>query len=343
MSARAGLAVENLGVAFGGGTVPVVRDVSFGIAPGEALGLVGESGSGKSLTARAILGLLPPGAAVTGRVRLDGVSLLDLPRGMRESMRGSRIAMIFQDPMSSLNPVLRVGDAVAQVIRSHEEVDETTAQRRAVEMLEKVGIHDAPARARSYPHEFSGGMRQRIMIAMALATNPSLLLADEPTTALDVIVQAGILRLIDQLRRTESMSLLFVSHDLAVVAQMCDRIAVMYAGRIVEEGPAGAVLATPRMPYSIGLMESIPGPVKKQRLSAIPGVPPVPGDVGAGCSFAPRCPMANEICRSTEIAMVGVGPNHRARCLKTAETAPAGDAHPAGRDRGTCRSAVHDG
>jgi peptide/nickel transport system ATP-binding protein len=343
MSARAGLAVENLSIAFADGDVSVVRDVSFGIAPGEALGLVGESGSGKSLTARAILGLLPTGAAVTGRVRLDDVSLLDLPRRRRESMRGSRIAMIFQDPMSSLNPVLRVGDAVAQVIRSHDEVDERTARRRAIEMLEKVGIHDAPARARFYPHEFSGGMRQRIMIAMALAANPSMLLADEPTTALDVIVQAEILRLIDRLRRTESMSLLFVSHDLAVVAQMCDRIAVMYAGRIVEEGPAGAVLAAPRMPYSIGLMESIPGPVKKKRLSAIPGLPPVPGEVGAGCSFAPRCRIASEICRTTEVAMVGVGPNHRARCLKTAEIAPAGDADPADRDSGAWRSAVHDG
>src|SRR5882757_6895087 len=250
MTDRTGLVVEDLGVAFRGGSVPVVRDVSFRIAPGEAVGLVGESGSGKSLTARAILGLLPKGAVTTGRIMLDGVSLLDLPPHERARMRGRRVAMIFQDPMSSLNPVLRVGEAVAQVIRSHAGVDAPTAHARVIAMLETVGIRDAADRAQAYPHEFSGGMRQRIMIAMALAANPSLLLADEPTTALDVIVQAGILRLVDRLRRQGSMGLLFVSHDLAVVARMCNRIAVMYAGQIVEEGPAEVVLARPRMPYS---------------------------------------------------------------------------------------------
>ena len=213
---------------------------------------------------------------------LDGVSLLDLPPRERARMRGRRVAMIFQDPMSSLNPVLRVGEAVAQVIRSHEGVDARTAHARVIAMLETVGIRDAADRAQAYPHEFSGGMRQRIMIAMALAANPSLLLADEPTTALDVIVQAGILRLVDRLRRKGSMGLLFVSHDLAVVAQMCNRIAVMYAGQIVEEGPAEAVLARPRMPYSIGLMESVPGPDRRRRLPAIPGLPPGPGELGRG-------------------------------------------------------------
>jgi len=323
MTDRTGLVVEDLGVAFRGGSVPVVRDVSFRIAPGEAVGLVGESGSGKSLTARAILGLLPKGAVTTGRIMLDGVSLLDLPPHERARMRGRRIAMIFQDPMSSLNPVLRVGEAVAQVIRSHEGVDAPTAHARVIAMLETVGIRDAADRAQAYPHEFSGGMRQRIMIAMALAANPSLLLADEPTTALDVIVQAGILRLVDRLRRQGSMGLLFVSHDLAVVARMCNRIAVMYAGQIVEEGPAEVVLARPRMPYSIGLMESVPGPDRRKRLPAIPGLPPVPGQLGRGCAFTLRCPMASEICRAGDVELVEVAPGHHARCVKTHEVTRA--------------------
>ena len=323
MTDRTGLVVENLGVAFRGGSLPVVRGVSFRIAPGEAVGLVGESGSGKSLTARAILGLLPTGAVTTGRIMLDGVSLLDLPPRERVQMRGRRVAMIFQDPMSSLNPVLRVGEAVAQVIRSHEGVDARTAHARVIAMLETVGIRDASDRAQAYPHEFSGGMRQRIMIAMALAANPSLLLADEPTTALDVIVQAGILRLVDRLRRKGSMGLLFVSHDLAVVAQMCNRIAVMYAGQIVEEGPAEAVLARPRMPYSIGLMESVPGPDRRRRLPAIPGLPPVPGELVRGCTFTPRCPMASEICRAGDVELVEVAPGQHARCVKTHEVTRA--------------------
>jgi oligopeptide/dipeptide ABC transporter ATP-binding protein len=323
MSDAAGLVVENLGVAFRGGALPVVRGVSFRIGPGEAVGLVGESGSGKSLTARAILGLLPRGATTSGRMLVDGVSLLELSPQERQQMRGRRVAMIFQDPMSSLNPVLRVGEAVAQVIRSHEAVDERTASARAVAMLETVGIRDAARRARAYPHEFSGGMRQRIMIAMALAASPSLLLADEPTTALDVIVQAGILRLVDRLRRSGSMGLLFVSHDLAVVARMCDRIAVMYAGQIVEEGPAAEVLASPRMPYSIGLMESVPGPERRKRLPAIRGMPPLPGQLGRGCAFAPRCPMASEVCLAGDVTLVEVGPDHRARCVKTREVTRA--------------------
>jgi oligopeptide/dipeptide ABC transporter ATP-binding protein len=319
MSDAAGLVVENLGVAFRGGSLPVVRGVSFRIGPGQAVGLVGESGSGKSLTARAILGLLPRGATTSGRMLLDGISLLELSPQQRQQMRGRRVAMIFQDPMSSLNPVLRVGEAVAQVIRSHEEVDERTATTRAAAMLETVGIRDSARRARAFPHEFSGGMRQRIMIAMALAANPSLLLADEPTTALDVIVQAGILRLVNRLRRSGSMGLLFVSHDLAVVARMCDRIAVMYAGQIVEEGPATEVLGNPRMPYSIGLMESVPGPERRKRLPAIPGVPPLPGQLGPGCAFAPRCPMASEVCLEGDVELTEVGPGHRARCVKTHE------------------------
>jgi oligopeptide/dipeptide ABC transporter ATP-binding protein len=319
--ASEGLVVDDLRVAFRRGTLPIVRGVSFAIAPGEALGLVGESGSGKSLTARAVLGLLPAGAELSGRVVLDGVSLLDLPEAERTAMRGARIGMIFQDPMSSLNPVLRVGDAVAQVIRSHRGVGAREAKDAAIQMLEQVGITDAAVRARAFPHEFSGGMRQRIMIAMALAASPSLLLADEPTTALDVVVQAGILRLLDDLRRSHRMALLFVSHDLAVVARTCDRIAVMYAGEIVEEGPARRILAKPRMPYTIGLLGSIPGRVRQPRLRSIPGAPPAAGSVGAGCAFAPRCALASEICTRGPIPLLDLGDGQRARCVKLAETA----------------------
>jgi peptide/nickel transport system ATP-binding protein len=315
-----GLIVEDLRVSFDGGTVPVIRDLSLRIRAGEALGLVGESGSGKSLTARAILGLLPRGAQVTGRIVLDGQSLLDLSPTARDRMRGSRIGMIFQDPMSSLNPVLRVGDAIAQVIRSHEDVDRKTAKSRTIELLQRVGLNDAGRRFSAYPHQFSGGMRQRIMIAMALAANPGLLLADEPTTALDVVVQAGILGLINGLRRSRKMSLLFVSHDLAVVSRMCDRIAVMYAGSIVEEGPTMQVLHRPRMPYTIGLLNSIPGPQSGSRLAAISGFPPQLETFPQGCTFAPRCRMAIEACSQSAVAMVEVGAGHRARCLKTPET-----------------------
>jgi peptide/nickel transport system ATP-binding protein len=321
MSADQGLVIEDLGVSFGRGTVPVICNLSLRIPPGEALGLVGESGSGKSLTARAILGLLPQGARVTGRITLDGISLFDLTPGERDGMRGSRIGMIFQDPMSSLNPVLRVGDAITQVIRSHGDVDRRTARARTVEILQRVGLSDARRRFSAYPHQFSGGMRQRIMIAMALAANPSLLLADEPTTALDVVVQAGILRLIDGLRRSRKMSLLFVSHDLAVVSRMCDRIAVMYAGRIVEEGPTVQVLQKPRMPYTIGLLNSIPGAQSGNRLAAIPGVPPQPDALPPGCSFAPRCRMSVSACTESAVPMFDVGEDHQARCLRTAETA----------------------
>jgi oligopeptide/dipeptide ABC transporter ATP-binding protein len=315
-----GLVVEDLRVSFDGGTVPVIRDLSLRIPAGEALGLVGESGSGKSLTARAILGLLPRGAQVTGRIVLDGKSLLDLSPTARDRMRGSRIGMIFQDPMSSLNPVLRVGDAIAQVIRSHEDVDRKTAKFRTIELLQRVGLNDAHRRFSAYPHQFSGGMRQRIMIAMALAANPGLLLADEPTTALDVVVQAGILRLINGLRRSRKMSLLFVSHDLAVVSRMCDRIAVMYAGSIVEEGPTMQVLHRPRMPYTIGLLNSIPGPRSGSRLAAISGFPPQLETLPQGCTFAPRCRMAIEACSQSAVAMVEVEAGHWARCLRTLET-----------------------
>jgi oligopeptide/dipeptide ABC transporter ATP-binding protein len=309
------LQVKDLTVAFEHGRIPVVRSVSFDVAPGEAFGLVGESGSGKTLTCRSVLGLLPLGAELSGLVRLGDLSLLELSRRQMQQLRGSRVSMIFQDPMTALNPVLRVGDAVAQVIQSHQHVNRRTARRQAIEVMGRVGIRDAARRWRNYPHEFSGGMRQRILIAMALASRPSLLVADEPTTALDVIVQAGILRLIDRLRREESMSLLLVSHDISIVAGMCDRVGVMYAGQLVECGPTAEVLFHPRHPYTRALIESLPEAAGEGPLPSIPGSPPQPGDVPESCAFAPRCPLATPECREAQVALLPVSPGHSSRCI----------------------------
>jgi oligopeptide/dipeptide ABC transporter ATP-binding protein len=311
------LVVDRLRLRLGPRRVEVLRDISFEIGPGEAYGLVGESGSGKSMTCRSILRLLPTSALIEGRIAFGDLSLLDLSESAMRRVRGSRIAMIFQDPMSALNPVVRVGDAIAQVIRSHDRIHPPAARRRAIEMMDRVGIRDAVRRAGAYPHEFSGGMRQRIMIAMALATRPALLLADEPTTALDVIVQAGILGLLDRLRRQEGMSMLFVSHDLAVVAGVCDRVGVMYAGQIVEEGPTERVLFNPHMPYTIGLIDSVPQVGMSGRLRQIPGRPPSPDEADEGCPFAPRCRLADDICRSGSIPPVRVEIGHWSRCART--------------------------
>jgi peptide/nickel transport system ATP-binding protein len=313
-TADAGLQVENLTIAFPGGGTPVVRGVSFEIAPGEAYGLVGESGSGKTLTCRSVLGLLPATAAVSGSIRLGNRSLIGLSHRAMQQLRGSQVSMVFQDPMTALNPVLRVGDSVAQVIQSHRRIDRRKARREAIEIMGRVGIRDASRRWRSYPHEFSGGMRQRILIAMALASQPTLLLADEPTTALDVIVQAGILRLIDRLRREESMSLLLVSHDISIVAGMCERVGVMYAGQLVEEGPTAEVLFRPRHPYTRALIESLPE-TGEGLLSTIPGSPPEPGKFPESCAFAARCPLATAECRAAPIPLVPVGARHVSRCI----------------------------
>ena len=314
-----GLSIENLFIAFG--PRQAVSGVSLNVAPGEAVGLVGESGSGKSLTSRAALGLLPGNATVGGRITVGGQSILDLAPEALRRIRGAGIAMIFQDPMSSLNPVARVGQSIAQVVRSHADVSAADAAKRAVALIDRVGIRDAQTRAASFPHEFSGGMRQRIMIAMALAAKPRILVADEPTTALDVIVQKSILDLLDQLRREEGMGLLFVSHDLAVVGSLCGRIAVMYAGEIVEEGPAAEVLARPRMPYTAGLLASTRRDKRQARLTTFPGVPPPLGDRTVSCRFAPRCAHAAETCRTTPTALARVGPAHAARCIRAGELA----------------------
>jgi oligopeptide/dipeptide ABC transporter ATP-binding protein len=244
-------------------------------------------------------------------------SLLDLGDGEMQALRGSTIAMVFQDPMTALNPVLRVGDAIAQVIASHEGLGARAARMRALEMMARVGIRDAARRAAAYPHEFSGGMRQRIHIAMALAARPTLLLADEPTTALDVIVQAEILRLLDDLRREQGMSLLLVSHDFRVVAGLCDRVGVMYAGELVEIGPTRTVLRRPAHPYTVGLMNSLPEAVTgRMRLRAIPGAPPDPAQVPPGCWFAQRCALAAGACTEAPIGLSQTAPSHWSRCVR---------------------------
>ncbi len=314
-----GLSIENLTIAFDKGRKEAISSLSLRVPRGQAVGLVGESGSGKRLASRAALGLLLRNAAVGGRITFEGTSILELPPARLQQLRGSGMAMIFQDPMSSLNPVIRVGHAIAQVIRYNESIGQRPALARAVELMSRVGIRDAGARAGAYPHEFSGGMRQRIMIAMALAARPRILLADEPTTALDVIVQAGILELLDQLRRNDGMGLLLVSHDLAVVASLCDRIAVMYAVQIVEEGPTMDVLLRSRMPYTVGLLASTRRSKSLRRLAAIPGTPPAPGDRPASCRFAARCPLAAPQCLAGPVPLVDVGPAHQARCVRAAE------------------------
>src|SRR6185436_19642832 len=317
MAHREALEVDRLAVTFAREGRTVVRNVSFAIAPGEAFGLVGESGSGKSLTCRAILRLMPRGASISGRITYGSRDLLGLDDGEMQALRGSSIAMVFQDPLTALNPVLRVRDSIAQVIQAHGGLGRRAARMRAIEMMERVGIRDAGRRAAAYPHEFSGGMRQRIHIAMALAARPTLLLADEPTTALDVIVQAEILRLLDWLRREEGMSLLLVSHDFRVVAGLCDRVGVMYAGELVEVGQTRAVLRRPEHPYTIGLMNSLPEAVVGERLHAIPGTPPDPARLPPGCAFAPRCELAREACAAGPIPMEEAAPGHRARRISS--------------------------
>lgn len=291
-----------------------MRGVSFDIAPGEAFGLVGESGSGKSLTCRAVLGLLPPGASVDGDIRFDGVGLRELAPSDMQKLRGSRIAMIFQDPTTSLNPLISVGDSVAQVVRAHSATSKAASRARAIELLARVGIRNAQDRATGYPHEFSGGMRQRVLIAMALAAGPTLLLADEPTSALDVIVQSGILALLDRLRREDGMSLLLVSHDIAVVAELCSRTGVMYAGQLVESGPTRDVIERSLNPYTQALLLSVPD-AASVTLRAIPGSPPEPGALPPGCVFHPRCALATDECRVRPIPLIECAPAHFTRCI----------------------------
>ncbi len=318
------LEVEGLQVDFAGadGWQPVVEDVSFTIGRGQTLGLVGESGSGKTVSSLAVMGLIPTGngRVARGSIVFEGRDLVGLaPEAMRR-VRGDQISMIFQEPMTSLNPAFTIGKQIGDAVRAHRKVSRSQAEARAVEMLDRVGIPDARRRARDYPHSFSGGMRQRAMIAMALACDPRLLIADEPTTALDVTVQAQILDLMRSLQAELGTSILFVTHDFGVVADICDRVAVMYAGQIVEHAPVSDVFRRPRHPYSEGLLVSMPqAAVPGKRLTVIPGQVPNPGSLPSGCRFHPRCAYAQARCADAPVALVGVGDGASVRCVRRDE------------------------
>jgi peptide/nickel transport system ATP-binding protein len=293
----------------------VVAGIDLAVAPGEALGVVGESGSGKSVTWLAALGLLPTQARVGGSVRISGQELIGAQVRTLESVRGRRIAMIFQDPSSCLNPVHRIGWQLVEALKLHRGLDGNAANTEALRLLDQVGIADARRRLEDYPHQLSGGLNQRVMIAMALAGQPDLLIADEPTTALDATIQAQILALLGRIRRDTGMALVLISHDLGVVAENVDRVAVMYAGRLVEEAPGQDLFETPRHPYTQGLLAALPaltGP--RRRLAAIPGTVPEPGKVPAGCAFAPRCSLAEPRCLHEPPPVQPVGFLHRATC-----------------------------
>jgi oligopeptide/dipeptide ABC transporter ATP-binding protein len=297
------LSVEGLTIGFGTeeGYFRVVEDVSFSLAAGTTLGLVGESGCGKSVTAQTIMRLLPspPSRIEAGRILFEGKDLAALPEAQMRKLRGDRIGMIFQEPMTSLNPTLRIGQQIAEALSLHRRMRPALAKGVILNVLKKSGIGNAERRLEQYPHELSGGLRQRVMIAMAIVCRPKLLIADEPTTALDVTIQAQILELLKTLQHDMGLSILLITHDLGVVAEMCREIAMMYAGRIVEQGPADAVLRAPRHPYTAGLLKSSPRLAKRgERLTSIPGLVPPQGRRGAGCSFADRCPRAMEKCRA---------------------------------------------
>ncbi|GLW12735.1 ABC transporter ATP-binding protein [Microtetraspora sp. NBRC 13810] len=303
------------------GTLHAVRGVSLTADAGEAVGLVGESGSGKSLTLRALLGLLPQPARISsGRIVLDGVDVTALPARERRRRLTGAMGMVFQDSLTALNPVMRVGAQIAEAPRRKLGMSAAQAKARAVELMERVGIPDPERRYRAYPHELSGGMRQRICIAIALSGRPRLILADEPTTALDVTIQAQVLGVVESLRRAEGVGLILVSHDLAVVSETCRRIYVMYAGRVVESGPILDVLSAPRHPYSFALLRSVPDPdAPVHRLLTIPGQPPDLMETAAGCSFAPRCLFAADACREQDPPLVALPGDRATACLRHEE------------------------
>ncbi|HET7677122.1 MAG TPA: ABC transporter ATP-binding protein [Candidatus Limnocylindrales bacterium] len=304
------------------GTVKAVDGVTFEIRDGQTLGIVGESGCGKSITAMSIMRLIErPGKIVDGKVLLRGRDLLTVGEGEMRDVRGNTISMIFQEPMTSLNPVYTCGDQIAEAVEMHEAVGRREAMNRAIEMLRAVGIPDAKRRAHEFPHQLSGGMRQRVMIAMALSTNPELLIADEPTTALDVTIQAQILELMKALRERNQMAIMLITHDLGVVAEMADEVVVMYAGKIVERSDVMTVFERPHHPYTKGLLNSIPRlGEKRQRLEVIRGVVPNPLNLPTGCLFKRRCPYAMPIC-DTPPPLQEVAPGHISRCWLT----PAGE------------------
>ncbi len=316
------LEVENLSVSFpiDSGDLSAVRGLSYHVAPREVVAMVGESGSGKSAAAMAVIGLLPPYAAVSGSVRLSGTELLGMSDADLSKIRGARIGTVFQDPMSALTPVYTVGDQIAEAITvHHHEVSKADARRRAVELMDLVGIAQAQTRARSFPHELSGGERQRVVIAIAIANDPDLIICDEPTTALDVTVQAQILEVLKTARDVTGAAVLIITHDLGVVAEFADRALVMYAGRAVETAGVRELYADRRMPYTAGLLGSVPrlDAPRGERLVPIPGAPPSLVTLPAGCPFAPRCPLALEQCRQSEPALTPVAPGHAAACIRT--------------------------
>jgi len=314
------LEVEALSTQFFGedSLVRAVDGVSLAIAARETLGLVGESGCGKSVTALSVMRLLPRnGRVVRGAVRFEGQDLLSLSEADMRAIRGNRIAMIFQEPMSSLNPVHTIGAQIAETVRIHKNAGRAAAMARAEQMLRLVRIPDASHRLRDYPHQFSGGMRQRAMIAMALACSPQLLIADEPTTALDVTIQAQILRLMLELKERIGAAILLITHDLGVVAETCQRVVVMYAGRVVEEASVQTLFDAPAHPYTRGLMDSMPhGRDRRRRLPEIPGIVPNLAEPLVGCAFAPRCGLAVDACRIATPALRAIAPGHHVACIR---------------------------
>ena len=303
------------------GLVRAVDGVSFHLERGELLGVVGESGCGKSITALSIMRLVaPPGKIVSGEIKFDGQNLLTLSASEIRAMRGNDIAMIFQDPMTSLNPVFTVGEQIAEALRLHRQLPRNAARLAAIEAMREVSIPDPERRVNDYPHQLSGGMRQRVMIAMALACDPKLLIADEPTTALDVTIQAQILELLNGLRKTRELGVLLITHDLGVVAEVADRVAVMYTGKIVEESPVVELFARPKHPYTEGLLRSVPkltvaDVIKKERLETIEGTVPRPTDLPPGCHFAPRCPHRMPRCVEGEIPLYELAGEVQVRCV----------------------------
>jgi peptide/nickel transport system ATP-binding protein/oligopeptide transport system ATP-binding protein len=324
---EAALSIRKLSVRFETphGSLNAVDGIDLDLRPGEVLGLAGESGSGKSLTLRSILRLLPPGARIGGSVFWNDGDLVAMAEPQLRAVRGREIAMIFQEPMTALNPVLSVRRQIDENLKAHTRLGSRERERRAVELLDLVGIPAAARRLDNYPHEFSGGMRQRVMIAIALASEPKLLLADEPTTALDVTIQDQILKLILDLRERLGMSVILVTHDLGVIAQTCDRMAVMYAGRIVETGGVGEIFAQPRHAYTLGLLGSVPqGGGERQPLRAIDGAPPALTHVPPGCPFHPRCAFATDICRTDRPQLTAIAASRSVACFHQDEVARRG-------------------
>lgn len=314
------LDVRDLQVEFGaqGGVVKAVRGVSFSVNPGETLGIVGESGCGKSVTMMSVMGLIPmpPGRIVGGSAKLNGRELLGLPLRELNNIRGAEIGMVFQDPMSALNPTMRIGEQIAETLMIHRGIGKTEALKRAVELLERTKIPEAAKRARQYPFEFSGGMLQRAVIAMSLACNPSVLIADEPTTALDVTIQNQVLELMREIQREEGMAIVLITHDLGVVARMADHVTVMYAGQVVESGTVDDIFYRSAHPYTLGLKEAMPSAEMhvEQKLTAIAGSPPDLFAPPAGCGYCNRCNHALNICDKLGPELIAIGDGHHSRC-----------------------------